>query len=619
MVEMISIKEMAERWNITERRISKLCKEGKIEGAVKQGNRWLLPEDAKRPADGRVRSGAYRKEKVSVRLPLPIGVSDYCLASTEYYYIDKTLLIRDFIDERPMVTLFTRPRRFGKTLNMDMLRTFFEKTDQDTSIYFRDKKIWACGKKYQEYQGRYPVIFLTFKDVKFHTWEETFAAIRDIFAKETQRHKELWTSPKCDEYDLQKYKKLAMGEVSEVELSAALGDLSAMLHKHYGIAPVIIVDEYDTPIQQGYLEDYYDKIILLMRNLFSGGFKDNKHLSFGFLTGILRVAKESIFSEMNNLSINSVLDNKYSAYFGFTSAEVKEMAEYYGAADRYDEICAWYDGYQFGKTEIFNPWSVVNYFSNGCEPRAFWVSTGNNDIIGQMTAEADKEIYDRLMALVKGETFVTYIDTSVIYPEIRQNPSTIYSFLLVTGYLKVVKIIPSFHDDFMCEVALPNREISLVYQKEILRKMENIIPQTTAISIQEAIFSGNQEKLKTCIQTMLTQSVSCFDTAGENFYHGFMLGLCALLGETFVTSNRESGEGRYDIQLKPRSKQMPGILIELKAAKDSTDPALKKLAETALKQIEEKKYDTELKAAGISTIYKYGVAFCGKRVEIVVG
>ena len=619
MAEMIPIKEVAERWNVTERRISKLCKEGKIEGAVKQGNRWLIPEDAKRPADGRVRSGVYRKEKDAVRLPLPIGVSDYCLASTEYYYIDKTLLIRDFIDERPMVTLFTRPRRFGKTLNMDMLRTFFEKTEQDTSIYFRDKKIWACGKKYQEYQGRYPVIFLTFKDVKFHTWEETFAAIRDIFAKETQRHKELRTSSKCDEYDLQKYKKLANGEVSEVELSAALGDLSAMLHKHYGIAPVIIVDEYDTPIQQGYLEDYYDKIVLLMRNLFSGGFKDNKHLSFGFLTGILRVAKESIFSGMNNLSINSVLDNKYSAYFGFTSAEVKEMAEYYGAAERYDEICAWYDGYQFGKTEIFNPWSVVNYFSNECEPRAFWVSTGNNDIIGQMIAEADEEIYDQLMTLVKGETFVTYIDTSVIYPEIRRNPSTIYSFLLVTGYLKVVKTIPSFHDDFMCEVALPNREISLVYQKEILRKMENIIPQATAISIQEAIFSGNQEKLKTCIQTMLTQSVSCFDTAGENFYHGFMLGLCALLGETFVTSNRESGEGHYDIQLKPRSRQMPGILIELKAAKDSTDSALKKLAETALKQIEEKKYDTELKAAGISTIYKYGVAFCGKRVEIVVG
>ena len=230
---------------------------------------------------------------------------------------------------------------------MDMLRTFFEKTEQDTSVYFQDKKIWACGQKYRSYQGKYPVIFLTFKDVKFNTWAETFSAVRDIFAKETQRHEELRTSDRCDEYDERKYARLAEGNVTEVELSSALADLSAMLHKHYGIAPVIIIDEYDTPIQQGYMKGYYEEIILFMRNLFSGGFKDNRHLAFGFLTGILRVAKESIFSGMNNLSINSVLDHKYSAYFGFTPDEVREMAAYYGASDKYDEICEWYDGYRF--------------------------------------------------------------------------------------------------------------------------------------------------------------------------------------------------------------------------------------------------------------------------------
>ena len=267
-----------------------------------------------------------------------------------------------------------------------------------------------------------------------------------------------------------------------------------------------------------------------MRNLFSGGFKDNQHLSFGFLTGILRVAKESIFSGMNNLSINSVLDNKYSAYFGFTADEVMEMAEYYGAADKYDEICQWYDGYRFGKTEIFNPWSVVNYFSNECEPRPFWVSTGSNDIIGEVLAQADEEIYNRLTSLVNGETFTTFIDTGVIYPQIKSNPSTIYSFLLVTGYLKALKTTPSFSGDFMCEVSLPNREISLVYNKEILQRLENLIPPSTVISVQEAIFSGDNARLKAQIQTLLTQSVSSFDTAGENFYHGFMLGLCALLG-----------------------------------------------------------------------------------------
>ena len=546
-------------------------------------------------------------------------MSDFRLAQAEYYYVDKTMLIKDFIDERPMVTLFTRPRRFGKTLNMDMLRTFFEKTEQDTSVYFQDKKIWACGQKYRSYQGKYPVIFLTFKDVKFNTWEETFSAVRDIFAKETQRHEELRTSDRCDEYDERKYARLAEGNVTEVELSSALADLSAMLHKHHGTAPVIIIDEYDTPIQQGYMKGYYEEITLFMRNLFSGGFKDNKHLAFGFLTGILRVAKESIFSGMNNLSINSVLDHKYSAYFGFTPDEVREMAAYYGASDKYDEICEWYDGYRFGKTEIFNPWSVVNYFSNECEPRAFWVSTGSNDVIGEVLAEADEEIYHRLASLVNGETITTYIDTGVIYPQIKKNPSTIYSFLLVTGYLKAVKTTLSFNGDFMCEVALPNREIALVYHKEILQKFETMIPQSTAIAVQEAIFSGDNRKFKTQIQTLLMESASSFDTAGENFYHGFMLGLCALLGGFFVTSNREAGEGRYDIQLKPVKKGLPGIIIELKAEKNGTEESLKQLSETALKQIQDKQYDTELRAAGVEVIYKYGVAFCGKRVEVAVG
>lgn len=236
-----------------------------------------------------------------------------------------------------------------------------------------------------------------------------------------------------------------------------------------------------------------------------------------------------------------------------------------------------------------------------------------------MLAEADEEIYSRLTSLVNGGTFTTFIDTGVLYPQIRSNPSTIYSFLLVTGYLKVLKTTPSFSGDFMCEVSLPNREISLVYNKEILQRLENMIPQSTAISIQGAIFSGDNERLKTQIQTLLTQSVSSFDTAGKNFYHGFILGVCALMGGAFVTSNRESGDGRYDIQLKPVREGLPGILIELKAEKNCSDEKLKKLSETALQQINNKKYDTELTNAGIKTVYKYGVAFSGKRVEVTVG
>ncbi len=619
MLETMSVREAAKLWNLTERRVSALCKDGKIKGVRKQGRSWLIPIDAEKPVDNRVKTGAYVKNSRPVNLPLPIGISDYRLASSEYYYVDKTMMIKDFIDERPMVSLFTRPRRFGKTLNMDMLRTFFEKTDEDTSVYFRDKNIWNCGKKYREYQGKYPVIFVSFKDVKCDTWDETYALISKIICNEFERHRELLTSDKLSEYDKNYIDKMLKGEAERNDMILSFQQLSQMLHKHHGIAPIIIIDEYDIPIQQGYMKGYYDKVILFMRNLFSGGLKDNKHLSFGFLTGILRVAKESIFSGLNNLTINSVLDNKYSSYFGFTAEEIREMTEYYGVIDKYEEICEWYDGYRFGKTEIFNPWSVINYFNNECEPRAFWLSTGSNDIIGEVIAEADKEIYDRLKSLVNGEKFVTYIDTGVIYPQIKNNPSTIYSFLLVAGYLKVLKTTPSFNGDFMCEVALPNKEIALVYHKEILRQLQNIIPQSTAISIQEVVFSGDNIKFKSILQTLLTQSVSAFDTAGENFYHGFVLGLCALFGGSFVTSNKESGDGRYDIQLKPLRKELPGVLIELKVGRDCTDEQLKRLSEMALKQIIDKKYDTEMIAEGIETIYKYGVAFSGKKVEVTIG
>lgn len=616
MSKMMSAKEAASLWGISDRRVTTLCGKGMINGAKKEGKIWVIPINAEKPADGRIKHISVIRQP---NLPLPVGISDYRLASSEYYYIDKTMMIKDFLDERPMVSLFTRPRRFGKTLNMDMLRTFFEKTEEDTSIYFKNKKIWACGTKYREYQGKYPVIFVSFKDVKFNTWNETFNAIKDLFSKEASRHKELAESDKLEVYDRKYFEKLLSSDISSVDLSSAFTNLSRMLHEHHGIAPIIIIDEYDTPIQQGHVRGFYDDVIDFMRNLFSGGFKDNKHLSYGFLTGILHVAKESIFSGLNNLTINSILDNKYSKYFGFTSDEVQEMANYYGSCDKYNEICEWYDGYKFGNTEIFNPWSVINYFRNDCQARAYWQSTGSNDIIGEILSEADEDIYERLNVLLQGESFLTYIDTSVIYPQIKSNPSTIYSFLLVAGYLKVIKYDLSSSGDFMCEVALPNKEISFVYNKEIMQKLNTIVPQSTTISIQEAIYSGNAEALQRHLGTLLMQSVSYYDTIGENFYHGLVLGLCATLDNRYlITSNRESGEGRYDICLCPKENKMPGVLIELKASKDCSDNELKMLSETALKQIDNKKYETELISKGVKKIFKYGVSFSGKKVKISV-
>ena len=617
MANVISVKEAAMRWELAERTVRGLCIAGKIPGAIKNGRSWLIPADAEKPVDNRIKTGAYVRAKSRPKhLPLPVGVSDYRLASTEYYYIDKTMMLKDFIDERPMVTLFTRPRRFGKTLNMDMLRTFFEKTNEDTSKYFKDKKIWEQGEYYRSFQGKYPVIFITLKDVKHNSWDNTFANIGSIISSESCRHSDLSKSPKLDKKQKDFYDKMVSEKYSAVDLERSLLYLSEMLKKHYGEGAVIIIDEYDTPIQSGHTSGFYDDVIAFMRNLLSGCFKDNKSLAFGFLTGILRVAKESIFSGLNNLTINSVLDNKYSEYFGFTANEVKEMAAYYSASDKFDEVCEWYDGYRFGKTDIFNPWSVINYFSNDCEPRAFWLSTGSNDIIGEIIKEADNEIYERLSSLVNGGSFTTYIDTSVIYPQIKNNPSSIYSFLLMAGYLKVVKSSVSISGDFMCAVALPNKEISLVYRKEILQKLENLIPQATAIAVEEAIFSGNGEKLRDIIGNFLIKSVSVFDAAGENFYHGFMLGVCALFGNSYVTSNRESGDGRYDIALSPKVNNLPGIIIELKAEKNCNENELQELAKTALKQINDKKYDTELKSKGVKTIYKYGVAFSGKHVAV---
>ena len=294
---MMSAKEASTLWGISTRRVTTLCSAGKIPGASKENGSWQIPANAEKPADARVRTGAYKKSAMPAHLPLPVGISDYRLASTEYYYVDKTLMIKDFLEQRPMVSLFTRPRRFGKTLNMDMLRVFFEKTEEDTSKYFTNKAIWACGQKYRDYQGKYPVIFLTFKDVKRNTWEETYAHLTRLIGEEYLRHADLADSPACNDFEKAVYQRIVSSTADSTDYISSLKTLSSMLHKHYNCPAVIIIDEYDTPIQQGHLMGFYDDAVSFMRGLFSGGLKDNRSLAFGFLTGILRVAKESILRE----------------------------------------------------------------------------------------------------------------------------------------------------------------------------------------------------------------------------------------------------------------------------------------------------------------------------------
>ena len=603
-MEYLSCSDASKAMGFSVRRIQQMCKNGELPGAIKEGRKWLIPDET-------IHMNHFAKNK-----SLPIGVSDFKLATTGYYYVDKTLMIRDFLDKKPMVSLFTRPRRFGKTLNMDMLRVFFEKTNDDTSVYFKDKQIWQCGDYYTKHQGQYPVIFLTFKDVKSMTWEETFQKIRRLISLEFIRHNELETSSVLTAYEKEQYHLLAGDSGDEVDCQMGLQLLSLLLHKHYGRECIIIIDEYDTPIQQGHTCNFYPEIVNFMRNFFSGGLKDNPHLAFGFLTGILRVAKESIFSGMNNLKTYSILDDGYSSYFGFTEKEVKDMLRYYGKDDKYNELSEWYDGYRFGNTEIFNPWSVINYISDTCFPKAFWQSTGSNEIIGEIIQAATPEITKGLYKLLCGEKIAAYIDTGVIYPEVQNNPYSIYSFLLVAGYLKVANIYPQSDGNFMCDVAIPNKEITFVYEKEVLNRTNQ---NSLAISISQAIFSKDTQKLQALLEDFMVKSISSIDGANEGFYHGMMLGLCAILGNRYkIRSNRESGLGRFDIQLMPLTKGMPGFIFEFKHTKDEhTD--LSALADSALQQIEAKKYDTELRDNGVNSIISIGIAFRGKSAVVKRG
>lgn len=600
-MEYLSCSNASKAMGFSVRRIQQMCKNGELPGAIKEGRKWLIPDET-------IHMNHFAKNK-----SLPIGVSDFKLATTGYYYVDKTLMIRDFLDKKPMVSLFTRPRRFGKTLNMDMMRVFFEKTNEDTSVYFKDKQIWQCGNYYTKHQGQYPVIFLTFKDIKSMTWEETFQKIRRLISLEFIRHNELETSSVLTSYEKEQYHLLAGDTGDEVDCQMGLQLLSLLLHKHYGRECIIIIDEYDTPIQQGHTCNFYPEIVNFMRNFFSGGLKDNPHLAFGFLTGILRVAKESIFSGMNNLKTYSILDDGYSSYFGFTEKEVKDMLRYYGKDDKYNELSEWYDGYRFGNTEIFNPWSVINYISDNCFPKAFWQSTGSNEIIGEIIQTATPEITKDLYKLLCGEKIATYIDTGVIYPEVQNNPYSIYSFLLVAGYLKIANIYPQSDGNFMCDVAIPNKEITFVYEKEVLNRTNQ---NSLAISISQAIFSKDTQKLQALLEDFMVKSISSIDGANEGFYHGMMLGLCAILGNRYkIRSNRESGLGRFDIQLMPLTKGMPGFIFEFKHTKDEhTD--LSALADSALQQIEAKKYDTELRDNGVNSIIRIGIAFRGKSAVV---
>ena len=603
---MKTCKEMALIWNISVRAVSSLCKSGRIPGAVKNGKNWEIPDNAQKPVDGRISTGEYSKrEMTTARKPLPIGISDYVRAQSDYYYVDKTMLIKEFLDQKSLVSLFTRPRRFGKTLNMDMLRVYFEKTDKDTSKYFKDKDIWKCGEGYRAHQGKYPMIFLTFKDVKFDSWQATVEKIKSLLQEEYGRHQELLSSDRISDYEKEYFNKVLSATENEVELSSSLEKLSKMLATHYDKAPIIIIDEYDTPIQEGYSKDFYDEIIGFTRNFFSGAFKDNKNLSYGILTGC-------IFSGLNNLTVNSVMDEAYDCYFGFTDEEVSKMLDYYGVAEKESELKEWYDGYLFGNEEIYNPWSVINYISKGCVPQAYWVNTGKNEILEDVLKVADEDITEKLYSLILGDKVLARIDLNGVY-----GSSNIFSLLLVAGYLKTTIKELQADGSYLCQVSIPNKEIASVYKSEVLAHLMQIgaVSRTTADKIAESLFINDYVKLEKAIAEYMDKAISFYDTASESFYHGLVLGLMAMMDNQYkIKSNRESGKGRFDICLMPRDNKHPGMIMELKWKKNLDDNELVLLADEAISQIHSMEYDSEMKSEGIKKILKFGIAFSGKRV-----
>ena len=619
MSEYIGTTEAARLLQMTSRRVVGLCGEGKLPGASRSGRNWRIPVESVKQymKDAGIPLPEEAADDVRELLPVAIGNTSYIEISSECYYVDKTLLIRDLIDDHNMVTLFTRPRRFGKTLAINTIKTFFEKTEENTAKYFIDKKIWQCGEKYQSMQGRYPVIMLTFKDVKYNSWEESLEAIRLVVKDEFKRHPELYESSVLDADAKNYMDRMEKGTLSTVELQRSLLNLTRMLSAHHRSKVVILIDEYDTPIQQGYSKGFYKEVISFMRNFLSGGLKDNTDLAFGVLTGIMRVSKENLFSGLNNPLVNTVLDEKYSEYFGFTEDEVRAMASYYHRSEAMNEIRCWYDGYRFGSTEIYNPWSVTNYFASGGQAKPYWANTSDNDIIREILTGLTPEIADDLAKVMQGEPIHAVLDMEVVYPRMTDGNDTIFSFLLLAGYLTPSGRSEETEIGTFASLRLPNAEIRRIYNTEILswiraQQSGNIISE-----IEKAVYLSDAKRLQEALRKYMITSISFYDGAAEGFYHGMVLGLVASLSSKYyIRSNREAGEGRFDLQLEPRDKALPGILMEFKAVSVSEKDALSGLAEEALKQTEFKSYQRDMEDRGVSVIVRYGIAFSGKQVEV---
>ena len=552
--------------------------------------------------------------------PLPIGVEDFKrLVDNGYYFVDKTLMIKELLENKETVNLFTRPRRFGKTLNMSMLQRFFEATEKSNAYLFDGLKI-AAYPEYMAYQGKYPVISVSLKSMKQASYTDAFYMYKNLIAKEYEKHKIILESNQILDSEKEVFQNIMEQRADQNVYLNSIRTLSDILAKYYEKNVIILIDEYDVPLENAYHEGFYDDMTNLIRSCFESALKTNPSLEFAVLTGCLRVSRESIFTGLNNLKTYSITKNKFSQYFGFTQAEMQEILQTFSLEQYAETIAKWYDGYRFGLTEIYNPWSVLNcidsYLQNdmvACEP--YWSNTSSNRIVKRLIEEANERTKSTVEELINGTPIHTQIFEDVTYGTIDVNQDYIWSFLLFTGYLKIISC-ETVGDETYYDMVIPNVEIKSIYKNTIRSWFIDHINRDSRTDILESVIHADAEKLEDLLCTWLTNTISCFDEQ-ENYYHGFVTGLVSGFNGYMVVSNRESGNGRFDLVVKQRSRWHHAAILEFKVVEKYNQ--MTKACEDALKQIEEKDYEASLRDEQYENIAKLGICFCQKRCRVKSG
>ena len=558
---------------------------------------------------------------MSDRKPIPVGTEDFkVLVDKEYCFVDKTLLIKDLLDEGAAVNLITRPRRFGKTLNMSMIQRFFEKTEKSNAYLFEGLKINNAGEKYLKHQGQYPVITISRKDMDKSDYESAFVFFKNAVTEEFGRHNYLKDSSELSESEKEKFLSIRDEKAKDIEYESALRFLSVCLEKHFHAKVILLIDEYDVPLENAHFKGFYDKMVELVRSVFKGVLKTNPSLELAVLTGCLRISKESIFTGMNNLKVYPVTEQMFSEYYGFTEDEVKEIAEYYNLSDRFDEMKRWYDGYLFGKTEIYNPWSIINYISsvlngNDISCKAYWINTSSNSIIRQLIEQSDENTKQKIEHLIAGGSVKAVINQNSVYSDLDVNNDDIWSFLLFTGYLKQINS-EFINKRTVSEMVIPNLEVLTVYEDTIQKWFDEIVKSERTPDLLGYFLDEKPEEAQKEINRWLRKSISFHDYL-ENFYHGFLLGAITGNDEYEIKSNRENGTGRTDITICKYQTRETAVIIEVKIA--DTFKKMDTMCDTALKRIQTKKYAEQLTDDCYEKVINYGIAFYGKSCRVKMG